>query len=142
MLLQSKEHANPYKLFPAQLGNEYPMDVTRNRVSALRRNTSAFCTGSEGPQSAPFDQSISFKLTKRQKRGPRRDPDSFADQARDYTARVFMPVARSAPRASAPAPDPFYSVFSAWELLCPDLGQVTPDLGGPMVRPTDGPTST
>jgi len=101
------------------------------RVAFFPRRLREFClrSASEGPNvgfgvlkliwaarsewrlPAPFDQSISFKLTKRQKRGPRRDPDSFADQARDYTARVFMPVARSAPRASAPAPDPFYSVF-------------------------------
>lgn len=70
------------------------------------------------------------------KKGPWRDPTSFADRAHDYTTCRFLPVARSAPRASAPAPDPFYSVLRAWEQLCPYPGQVNPDLGGPMVRPT------
>jgi hypothetical protein len=97
--------------------------------------------GDEGDLDVWIPYVSEFRHPFPQKKGaPKRGPVSFADRARDYTARVFMPVARSAPKASAPASDPFYSVLRAWEQLCPDPGQVNPDLGGPMVRPTTGET--
>ena len=43
----------------------------------------------------------------------KRAPVSFAERVRDYTARRFLPVTRSAPRASAPTPDSNSSFFSA-----------------------------
>ena len=61
----------------------------------------------------PINNRNLFSFGPTKKKGPRRDPVSFADRVRDYTARRFLPVTRSAPRASAPTPDSNSSFSSA-----------------------------